>query len=131
MKSSTTISSVALSLPSQFALAVISVAIAAIIGFAAEKSQPRLDRFGDPLPPRAIRRFGTIRFRHARMEDVAFTPDGKRLIAGIGKKPLSVFDAMTGRKLRDVGKSTSSGVLGGFAVSPDGKWVASCGEDVY
>jgi RNA polymerase sigma factor (sigma-70 family) len=99
---------------------------------AAEKSEPRLDRFGDPLPPGAIRRFGTLRFRHAvGNEELAFTPDGKRLIAGWGSRPLAVFDAMTGRKLRDVGKLSPSRVAGGFAVSPDGKWIAACGADVF
>ncbi len=98
----------------------------------AEKPQLRVDRFGDPLPDGAIRRFGTLRFRHAGIiEDLAFTPDGKRLIAGMGMKPLAVFDALTGRKLRDVGKSTGSGVVGTFTVSPDGKWIASCGENVF
>lgn len=95
-----------------------------------EKLQPRLDRYGDPLPPGAIRRFGTLRFRHWRIEDVAFTPDGKRVIAGMGDDPLSVFDARTGRKLREVGKSNSGRSITEFAVSPDGKWVASCGRDV-
>ena len=96
---------------------------------AAEKPQPRLDRFGDPIPAGAIRRFGTLRFRHMWIEDLAFTPDGKQLIAGTNG-PLAVFDAMTGRKLREVGKSTPRSGVTEFAVSPDGKWIASCGFDV-
>lgn len=97
---------------------------------APEKKSPRLDRFGDPLPPGAIRRFGTLRFRHHGIYDLAFTPDSKRLIAGMGMAPLSVFDAGTGRKLRDVGKSTSGSTPGLFAVSPNGKWVAVGGGDL-
>jgi WD40 repeat protein len=96
----------------------------------AEKPQPRLDRFGDPLPPEAVRRFGTLRFRQAGVRDLAFTPDGKQLVAGAGTAPLAVFDAMTGRKLRTVGKSTPNN-FGAFALSPDGKRVACCGFDVF
>ncbi|HZV07763.1 MAG TPA: sigma-70 family RNA polymerase sigma factor [Gemmataceae bacterium] len=96
----------------------------------AEKSQPLLDRFGDPLPPGAVRRFGSLRFRHPEIVDLAFTPDGKQLIAGCGRNPLSMFDAATGRRLREVGKSSANNIYG-FALSPDGKRVACCGFDVF
>jgi RNA polymerase sigma factor (sigma-70 family) len=96
----------------------------------AEKSQPLLDRLGDPLPPGATRRFGTLRFRHPEIVDLAFTPDGKQLIAGSGRHPLSVFDAATGRRLREVGKVSPNNVYG-FALSPDGKRIACCGFDVF
>src|SRR5690242_5465344 len=88
---------------SKLALTVMSVAAAGLLGFdalrarqadpvsqapphkqesapesppssVAEKARPRLDRFGDPLPEGAIRRFGTLRFRHHGMSDLAFTP---------------------------------------------------------
>ncbi|MHB1425171.1 MAG: sigma-70 family RNA polymerase sigma factor [Gemmataceae bacterium] len=95
-----------------------------------EKPRPLLDRFGDPLPPGAIRRFGTLRFRHREIVDLAFTPDGKQLIAGSGRHPLTVFDAATGRRLREVGK-VSWNQVSGFALSPDGKRVACCGKDVF
>jgi RNA polymerase sigma factor (sigma-70 family) len=90
---------------------------------------PLRDRFGDPLPPGAVRRFGTLRFRHDEIVDLAFTPDGTRLIAGSGRRPLAVFDAATGRRLRDVGKMSANGYYG-FALSPDGRRVACCGFDV-
>jgi RNA polymerase sigma factor (sigma-70 family) len=96
---------------------------------AAEHVQPLRDRFGDPLPPGAVRRFGTLRFRHPEIVDLAFTPDGKHLIAGSGRTPLAVFDPKTGRKLRDVGKVSANNTYG-FALSPDGRQVACCGFDV-
>lgn len=97
-----------------------------------ERSRPLRDRFGDPLPEGAIRRFGTLRFRHQGVHDLAFTPDGKKLIAGGRDNPLLVFDAATGRKLRELGKNyLPARQLRGFAVSPDGKQVAGCGSDVF
>lgn len=93
---------------------------------AAEPKQPRLDRFGDPLPSGAVRRFGTLRFRHVYLRDLAFTPDGKQLIASGSGSPLVVFDAATGRRLRTVGPSNCSG---NFALSPDWKRAAlRCSE---
>jgi RNA polymerase sigma factor (sigma-70 family) len=92
----------------------------------AEKPSPRVDRFGDPLPPGAIRRFGTLRLRHNYlMLHLAFTPDSKQLIGGIAPRPLVVFDAATGRRLRTIGKSTGGNHYG-FAISPDGRRIV-CG----
>lgn len=109
----------------------LSIAHADLQPSTAEKPPPRLDRFGDPLPPGAIRRFGTLRFRHNGIEDLAFTPDGKHLIAAGRGKPLVVFDADTGRKLRELGKDDPQyRDLRGFAISPDGKRVARCGPNV-
>jgi RNA polymerase sigma factor (sigma-70 family) len=86
----------------------------------------RVDRFGDPLPEGAVRRFGTLRYRHESVAALAFTPDGKRLVAGIGRDPLAVFDSTDGRKLREVGEISANNNYG-FAVSPDGKHVFCTG----
>ncbi|HEV3238531.1 MAG TPA: sigma-70 family RNA polymerase sigma factor, partial [Gemmataceae bacterium] len=94
-----------------------------------ETAQPLRDRFGDPLPEGAVRRFGTLRFRHNEIAELAFTPDGKRLIAGTGRNPLAIFDAKTGEKLRQVGKVSPNNYYG-FALSRDGERVACCGFDV-
>src|SRR5262249_14583098 len=67
-----------------------------------------------------------LRFRHPEIADLAFTPDGKELVAGVGRNPLGVFDAKTGRKLREVGKVSANNNYG-FALSPDGTRVACCG----
>ena len=95
----------------------------------AAKPAEHVDRYGDPLPTDAVRRFGTVRLRQPYAHFVQFTPDGKTLVAGSGKNPLGVFDAATGRKLRDVGEHSSNNPFG-FRVTPDGKRVLCLGFNV-
>jgi len=97
----------------------------------ADRPRQRLDGFGDPLPEGAIHRFGTLRFRHQGIHEVAFTPDGKQLIAS-GTDSLAVFDATSGRKVRYIGHDDPrSRFLLGFALSSDGKQIAGCGSTVF
>jgi WD40 repeat protein len=88
----------------------------------------RADRFGDPLPPGALLRLGTVRFQHGTFGcGAALSPDGKVLVTG-GGETLRVWDTATGRLLRRYEPvPTVSGALGGgsfVGISPDGKTLA-------
>jgi WD40 repeat protein len=60
---------------------------------------PRTDLYGDPLPPGAVARLGTVRLRHAGA-DVVFSKDGKHLISCGRDGEVRVWDAVTGKLVR-------------------------------
>jgi RNA polymerase sigma factor (sigma-70 family) len=65
---------------------------------------PRTDRYGDPLPPDAIARLGTIRWRldaHSA-EELAVSPDGKSLVAVHPAKGITVVDTASGKAVRQI-----------------------------
>src|SRR5689334_6370209 len=68
---------------------------------AAEK-KPRTDLYGDPLPPGALARLGTIRLRH-RAATIAYSADGKTLLSfSRGDKTIRQWDPATGRERRRI-----------------------------
>jgi RNA polymerase sigma factor (sigma-70 family) len=84
------------------------------------------DRHGDPLPPGAVARLGTVRFRHeSGIERFAVSPDG-RAIAAVTQWDFACWDATTGQPLR---RLTSAQALQCLAFAPDGKSVAVGGRD--
>jgi RNA polymerase sigma factor (sigma-70 family) len=95
-------------------------------GARGEGQQARADHHGDPLPPGAIARMGTVRFRrdYQAAYDFAFTPDGKTLVGARSDKTLQVWDVATGRPLRELRHEQRFTTL---ALSADGMVLATAG----
>lgn len=77
----------------------------------APKSSARTDLHGDPLPPGAIARLGSLRLvQGGRAYHIAASPDGKLLAAGDEHGKLRLWDVASGRERRvlDAGAFISS-----------------------
>jgi WD40 repeat protein len=91
---------------------------------AAPPAKGRLDLYGDPLPPGAVARLGTVRLRPASGRGVlAVSPNGKTLATG-EEKYVRLWDLATGRLLRSFDLGRQPLVLG-LRFSPDGKFLAA------
>jgi RNA polymerase sigma factor (sigma-70 family) len=90
----------------------------------AEARPQRRDRHGDPLPPGALARLGTVRFRYG--SQFAFSPDGKTLAAISYLPPATIhlLDVDTGKELHQF-QGPPGGFFGSPAFSPDGKRLAA------
>src|SRR5262245_56273466 len=68
----------------------------------AKGARPAVDRYGDPLPPGAIARFGTVRFRHgSHVTSLAVSPDGQ-LVASAGDWCVCLWERATGKFVREL-----------------------------
>ncbi len=86
------------------------------------------DGHGDPLPPGAVARLGTVRFRHEGwISQFALAPDG-RSVAAVAGQGLVLWDAAAGRPLRRF-EDERGDELRTLAFAPDGKAVAVGGQD--
>ena len=59
-----------------------------------DANQPRLDALGDPLPPGAILRLGSIRLRHGTtLTGVAYSPTSDLVASGDSSAPIVLSTA--------------------------------------
>jgi WD40 repeat protein len=92
-----------------------------------KKDETKKDRYGDPLPPGAIARLGTVRFRApAEIDTVAFAPDAKT-VAVTSRAGLFLFDADSGRRIKRLAYDAfaENWRSNKIAFSPDGKRLAA------
>ncbi len=81
---------------------------------------PTVERSGDTQPPNARARMGTARFHHgALVNRVVYAPDGRSLVTIASDRSVRVWDATSGRILRDIGDPETR--FQAIALSPDGK----------
>ena len=117
------------------ALILDTALVVLLFGFHAHlQAQPQLepigrstlmtDQFGDALPPQALARLGTIRWRHTGGVTLAhFLADSKSLLTAGNDQWFRVWELSSGRELRRFGKlGTWSGY---FVVSADGQTAAT------
>jgi len=81
-------------------LAISLAAVAALA--AATGAGAARDRFGRPLPEGANARMGTDLVHHAGYHALAFSPDGRRILAGGFDGEVTLWDAKTARPLAHV-----------------------------
>jgi RNA polymerase sigma factor (sigma-70 family) len=101
----------------------------------AQPPAPTKDAHGDPLPPGAIARLGTARWRHGAPVNFAVVlPDGKTIVTASDDHIVHVWDFAGGKELHRFAASTklpAPGVVGRrrfpvvAAVSADGKLLAT------
>jgi RNA polymerase sigma factor (sigma-70 family) len=98
----------------------------AVVKTTASFEPSRTDRYGDPLPPGAAMRLGTVRFRQfPNICHVVYSPDGQHVATDSQENYLQVWDARDGRKLRRIDAGMEQ--VRDFAFSPDGKLIAVLG----
>jgi WD40 repeat protein len=108
-----------------------------------QDQQPLTDTFGDPLPPGALARLGTVRLRHAHLVHfLEFLPDGESVVSAANDCFVRVWDVSTGKERHRFGPGPELGrisprvlnaqLIGGIgtysalaAVSRDGKQLAT------
>src|SRR5688572_20919754 len=111
-----------------FRRATLLLSVLFCVGVQVAAVEPlQTDLYGDPLPPGAVARLGTIRFRSGRSPSgLAFLPDSKTFVT-VSREDVGIqfWEAETGRLSREI--SVEPMVVEGFAISRDGKQFAVAG----
>lgn len=98
-------------MPRTIALAALVIALSLPVSAgaaetAADKTAPkqanpaRGDLYGDPLPPGALVRFGTTRFRLSEVPTSAALSEDTKFVAAVGANAVILLDGYTGRTVR-------------------------------
>jgi RNA polymerase sigma factor (sigma-70 family) len=98
----------------------------AVVRAPAASPPPRADRYGDPLPPGAVMRLGTVRFRQPPLfKQIVYSPDGRIVVTDGGPDCLVVRDARDGRSLHRIDPQIE--YIQDSVFSPDGRMIATVG----
>jgi WD40 repeat protein len=99
-----------------------------LFSVSASGQQPtKVDLYGDPLPPGAVARLGTLRYRHGgHSRGVFFLPDSSTVITSPDERSLRFWEARTGKLLREF--QFAPLYFRTFTLSPDGKQIALAGS---
>jgi RNA polymerase sigma factor (sigma-70 family) len=85
------------------------------------KGAARRDLHGDPLPPEALARLGTIRFRPGGfLNTLAFTSDGGHIITYAQGSGITIWDARSGKELHRHSPAANAYLSAGL-LTPDGQ----------
>jgi WD40 repeat protein len=108
------------------------VAMVALMTHPGRSETPPTDISGDPLPPHAVARMGTLRFRPGNASFCFnLSCDGKAVISGEHEQCIvRLWELATGKEMRSVTLPTGYYFLN-IAFSPDGKLFAAHVDNLY
>jgi WD40 repeat protein len=109
-------------------LAPLVVLLALAPALAQTPNRPGTDTYGDPLPPSALARIGTLRWQHeSGIACVRFAPDGSCIASGGYDGTVRLWDMETGKELRQLRGHLMD--IRDLAFAPDSKILASASWD--